>query len=212
MTRFLVILTLFMTLAAAVTVPAAYAVEPDEVLADPALEARAREISQELRCVVCQNQSIDDSHAGIARDLRILVRERLVAGDSDKAVLDYVVARYGDYVLLNPPFKPQTWALWIGPPVMAAAIVLLIVMSFRRWQTHQAEKEEIGSLSPTDRAELDALVERIARTAPPPPPRSALRAELEEPRTPPGSDRRDTATRDPDAMNARGQPDGSAPA
>ena len=182
MTRFVILLALAATL---LGLPA-QAVEPDEILGDPALEARARDISRELRCVVCQNQSIDDSHAGIARDLRILVRERLIAGDSDDAVRDYVVARYGDYVLLDPPFKPQTWLLWFGPPLMAGAIVFLIVLSFRSWQSHKQSRQEVEPLSPTDRAALDALVERVARDTPPPPPRSRLRAELEEPRTPPG--------------------------
>ncbi|MSP82172.1 MAG: cytochrome c-type biogenesis protein CcmH [Alphaproteobacteria bacterium] len=93
----------------------ALAVEPGEMLADPALEARARAISQDLRCLVCQNQSIDDSGADLAHDLRVLVRERLAAGDSDAEVLAYVVARYGDYVLLDPPFQASTWALWLGP-------------------------------------------------------------------------------------------------
>jgi cytochrome c-type biogenesis protein CcmH len=196
-------LVLFVLAAILICGPAR-AVEPDEILADPALETRAREISKELRCVVCQNQSIDDSHAGIARDLRLLVRERLVAGDSDDAVRDFVVARYGDYVLLDPPFKPQTWALWAGPPLMAGAIVFLIVLSFRSWQSHKAGQAEIEPLSPTDRAALDALVERIARDTPPPPPRSAFRAELDEPRTPPGHDTR------PDADTPADTPCGSA--
>ncbi|MBT7941838.1 MAG: cytochrome c-type biogenesis protein CcmH, partial [Alphaproteobacteria bacterium] len=93
----------------------AHAVNPDEILSDPVLETRAREISKGLRCLVCQNQSIDDSDAGLAQDLRILVRERLVAGDSDDAVIDFVVARYGDFVLLKPPFMLSTLALWLGP-------------------------------------------------------------------------------------------------
>ncbi len=97
---------------------ASHAVEPDEMLADPALEARAREISKDLRCVVCQNQDIDSSNAGVARDLRLLVRERLVAGDSDQQVLDYIRARYGDFVLLKPPFKPETYILWLTPFVL----------------------------------------------------------------------------------------------
>lgn len=180
----------------------AFAVEPDEIVADPALETRAREISKELRCVVCQNQSIDDSHAGIARDLRILVRERLVAGDSDEAVIEHIVARYGDYVLLKPPFKPRTWALWIGPPLMAGAIAFLIFMSFRSWQRQQSANEEIGTLSASDRAALDALVERIARDTPPPPPKSAFRAEFDDPRPLPG----EPDSTDPD------KPDGTAPA
>jgi cytochrome c-type biogenesis protein CcmH len=99
----------------------ALAVEPDEILDDPVLEGRARELSEDIRCLVCQNESIDSSNAELAKDLRILVRERLVAGDSDQEVLDYLVERYGDFVLLNPPFKPQTYLLWFGP----AAILLL---------------------------------------------------------------------------------------
>jgi len=99
---------------------AAHAVEPREVLADPALEARARDISRDIRCLVCQNQSIDDSNADLARDLRIIVRERLAAGDSDAAVRAYLVARYGDFVLLRPPVKPETWLLWFGPAALLA--------------------------------------------------------------------------------------------
>ena len=98
----------------------ALAVMPDEVLKDPALESRAREISKELRCLVCQNQSIDDSNAPLARDLRVLVRERLQAGDSDAGVLSYVIDRYGDYVLLRPPFKAATLLLWVGPFALLA--------------------------------------------------------------------------------------------
>lgn len=100
------------------SIGAALAVEPDEVLSDPVLEARARALSKELRCVVCQNQDIDSSNAGVARDLRLIVRERLVAGDTDEEVLDFVVARYGDYVLFRPPLKPLTYVLWYGPFVL----------------------------------------------------------------------------------------------
>ena len=96
----------------------AVAVAPDEILPDPQLEARARAISHELRCMVCQNQSIDDSNAEVAHDMRRAVRERLTAGDSDRQVMDYMVARYGDYVLLEPPFKPATWLLWLGGPLV----------------------------------------------------------------------------------------------
>jgi len=96
----------------------AAAVEPDEILDDPALEARAREISKDIRCVVCQNEPIDSSNAGVARDLRLLIRERLVAGDSDDEVRQYLVDRYGDYVLFKPPFKPSTYALWLAPFVL----------------------------------------------------------------------------------------------
>ena len=116
--RLAVVLAAVLMLAAA---PAAAVVQPDERLADPALEERARDISRELRCVVCQNQSIDDSDAGMARDLRLLVRERLLAGDSDAAVLDYVTARYGDFVRLRPPMAAHTVALWLAP------LALLIV-------------------------------------------------------------------------------------
>jgi cytochrome c-type biogenesis protein CcmH len=105
----------------------AWAVEPSERLADPVLEARARAISQELRCLVCQNESIDESNAPLAHDLRLLVRERLVAGDSNQQVLNYIVARYGVFVLLDPPFEPVTWLLWLGPPalVLGAGAALL---------------------------------------------------------------------------------------
>ncbi len=103
---------------ALMTATPALAVLPDEQLADPVLEARARELSKELRCVVCQNQSIDDSDADLARDLRLLVRERLQAGDSDQAVKDYLVARYGSFVLLRPPMTGGTMLLWFGPLVV----------------------------------------------------------------------------------------------
>jgi cytochrome c-type biogenesis protein CcmH len=124
-----VLLALFLLLAA---VPA-LAVDPDEVLADPALEARARAISAQLRCMVCQNQSIDDSNAELAKDLRVLVRERLSAGDSDEAVISYVVSRYGEFVLLKPRFEMKTLILW-GMPVMLLVIgtVTLIVAARRR--------------------------------------------------------------------------------
>jgi cytochrome c-type biogenesis protein CcmH len=101
--------------------PAAQAVQPDEMLSDPQLEARARALSRELRCMVCQNQSIDDSEAPLARDLRILVRERLRAGDSDPQVLNFLVARYGEFVLLRPPFEWHTAVLWLSPLVVLLA-------------------------------------------------------------------------------------------
>jgi cytochrome c-type biogenesis protein CcmH len=97
--------------------PPACAVQPDEIMADPAKEARARELSRELRCMVCQNQSIDDSEAPLARDLRLLVRERIAAGDSDGQVMDFLVARYGEFVLLKPRFNPHTMLLWLIPPL-----------------------------------------------------------------------------------------------
>lgn len=110
----------------------ALAVEPDEMLANPALEARAREISKELRCLVCQNESIDESDAQLAKDLRLLVRRRLVAGETNRQVLDYVVSRYGDFVLLRPPFKLATYALWFGPPVILGLGIIAVVVFYRR--------------------------------------------------------------------------------
>jgi cytochrome c-type biogenesis protein CcmH len=111
---------------------AAYAVEPSERLADPALEARARALSQELRCLVCQNQSIDESNADLAHDLRVLLRKRLLAGDTDRQVLDYVVARYGQFVLLDPPFEPATYLLWLTPPALALGTGVLLLIRARR--------------------------------------------------------------------------------
>ncbi|MEM7267902.1 MAG: cytochrome c-type biogenesis protein [Pseudomonadota bacterium] len=106
----------------------ALAVQPDEILDDPAQESRAREISKELRCLVCRNESIDDSHASLARDLRLLVRERIVAGDNDDEVIEYVVARYGEFVLLRPPFNAGNLAIWLAGPV------LLILGGFTAWR------------------------------------------------------------------------------
>ena len=108
------------------------AVEPSEILDNPVLEQRARAISKRLRCLVCQNQSIDESDAELARDLRIIVRERLVAGDGDAEVIGFVVARYGDWVLLKPPFKPITWVLWLGPLGIAGVAGLMYWGFYRR--------------------------------------------------------------------------------
>lgn len=108
------------------------AVEPDEVLQDPVLEARARHISEGLRCLVCQNQSIDDSAAPLAKDLRVLVRERLKAGDTDQQIEDFVVARYGEFVLLNPRFEPQTFLLWFATPAVLIIALLIVVFAYRR--------------------------------------------------------------------------------
>jgi cytochrome c-type biogenesis protein CcmH len=125
--RWLIALVLLLTLSAP-----ALAVRPDEVLADPALESRARDISTGLRCLVCQNQSIDDSEADLARDLRLIVRERLVAGDSDDQVRSFVVARYGEYVLLNPVLAPHTLLLWIAGPVVLLGGVTVVFLAARR--------------------------------------------------------------------------------
>ena len=108
------------------------AVDPGEILKDPKLEKRARAISKGLRCVVCQNQSIDDSDAQLARDLRILVRNRILVGDSDTAVLDYVVSRYGDFVLLKPPVKGVTLVLWFGPVLITLAGLIGLILFYRR--------------------------------------------------------------------------------
>ncbi|PYE88406.1 cytochrome c-type biogenesis protein [Phyllobacterium leguminum] len=144
---------LFLSLALIMATPAAHAVTPDEILPDPALEQRARAISAELRCMVCQNQSIDDSNAELAKDLRIIVRERLKAGDTDAQVLDFVVARYGEFVLLKPRLEAKTILLW-GFPLMA---LLLgggyLFLSMRRKSTAQALP-----LSDEERRKLTALM------------------------------------------------------
>ena len=139
------------------TMPVAWAVQPDEQLDDPVLEERAREISAELRCLVCQNQSIDDSNAPLARDLRIIVRERLKAGDTNQQVLDYITARYGDYVLLRPPFRATTWILWLGPFVLLALVLGLLgfIALRRRRQTTPAPPPP---LTPEERAKLDLMM------------------------------------------------------
>jgi cytochrome c-type biogenesis protein CcmH len=134
----------------------AFAVTPDEILKDPALEARARHISQGLRCMVCQNQSIDDSDAPLAHDLRVLVRQRLEDGDSDKQVLDFIVARYGDFVLLKPPFQPDTLLLWGLPPaVLLAGLAALLVMARRRRSINTAP----SALSEAEQRRLADLAE-----------------------------------------------------
>jgi cytochrome c-type biogenesis protein CcmH len=110
----------------------AWAIGPDEILSDPALEARARAISKELRCLVCQSESIDESEADLAKDLRRVVRERLLAGDSDKEVIDYIAARYGDFVRLTPPVKPSTLPLWLAPLIVLTTGGAIAVIAFRR--------------------------------------------------------------------------------
>ena len=134
----------------------AFAVEPSERLADPALEARARAISSQLRCLVCQNESIDDTAADLAHDIRMLVRQRLTAGDSDKQVVQAVVDRYGQFVLLNPPVEPATYVLWFGPPVVLAvglAGSIAWIVRRRRRQT-----DAVPALSPEERQRLDQLL------------------------------------------------------
>lgn len=141
-------------ISAAALVSSAAAIEPDEVLADPALEARARALSREIRCVVCQSESIDDSNAPLARDLRLIIRERINAGDSDRAVTDYLVERYGDYVLLKPRLQTNTVALWIAPlaaGLLGAAGALLFLRGARqRNRPAPLTPEEIAAIEKLD--------------------------------------------------------------
>ncbi len=143
--------------AAVWAIPQALAVEPSEMLADPVLESRAREISAGLRCLVCQNQSIDESDADLARDVRVLVRERLTRGDTDKQVVDYIVSRYGDFVLLKPPFKKSTYALWFGPWVFLG-IGLIAAVSFYLRRRSGKDELAVAPLSEEERKRLDALL------------------------------------------------------
>ena len=124
---------LLLVIAIVLSAAPAFAVDPDEVLADPALEARARAISAELRCMVCQNQSIDDSNAELAKDLRLLVRERLTDGDTNEQVMNYIVSRYGEFVLLKPRFETKTILLWGAPLLLAVAGGLSLIVFARKW-------------------------------------------------------------------------------
>ena len=135
-------LCLIIALLTFAAVPCAIAVEPDEVLSDAALEARARALSKELRCMVCQNQSIDDSEAPLARDLRILVRERLQTGDSDRQVIDFLVARYGEFVLLRPRLSWHTAVLWLGPAAMLLIGGCAVLVLARRYRANSAAAAE----------------------------------------------------------------------
>ncbi len=141
----------------------AYAVQPDEIMADPVKEARARALSQELRCMVCQNQSIDDSEAPLARDLRLLVRERIAAGDSDARVIDFLVARYGEFVLLKPRLERQTLLLWLLPPLALAGGGISLWLHSRR-RAKSAPGEATVTLTPDEETRLAAL---MANEAPP---------------------------------------------
>ena len=135
----------------------ARAVQPDEVLQDPLLEARARAISEGLRCLVCQNQSIDDSEAPLAKDLRLLVRERLKQGDSDQQVVDFIVARYGEFVLLKPKFTLHTVLLWLATPAVFAAALLLIWLTYRR---RQSAAQASPKLSVNEKRRLRRLLDQ----------------------------------------------------
>ena len=149
--------------------PEAHAVQPDEIMSDPAKEVRARDLSRELRCMVCQNQSIDDSDAPLARDLRLLVRERIAAGDSDGQVIDFLAARYGEFVLLKPRLKPQTLLLWLLPPLaLAGGGLALWIHQRRRSKSERAQDQALYRLSPDEEARLERLI-----AAEPPPDRSS---------------------------------------
>ena len=148
-----------MLLALAVFIPLAHAVTPGEVLQDPALETRARAISQLLRCVVCQNQSIDDSNAPLAHDLRVIVRERLVSGDTDKQAINFIVHRYGNFVLLDPPMQLDTLALWSGPALFFLIAAIGFGRCLRRRSTDQAT-ETPAALTTIEQEQIDELLSR----------------------------------------------------
>ncbi len=159
MRRMMVAFTLLMLLA----LPAAHAVQPDEIMADPAKEARARELSRELRCMVCQNQSIDDSDAPLARDLRLLVRERIGAGDSNSQVLDFLVARYGEFVLLKPRFELQTLVLWLLGPLLLIGGGVALWLQIRR-RAKNGVDVPAPPLTPDEQARLAALMSDEAKS------------------------------------------------
>ncbi len=134
---------------------AAWAVDPSEMLPDPKAEARAEAVGKGLRCLVCQSESIEESNADLARDLRVIVRERIAAGDSDSQVVDYVVSRYGDYVLLKPPFKLSTVALWLGP-----LVILLLGLVWATSMFKRADRSEPDALNDEETNRLKSLVEK----------------------------------------------------
>jgi len=141
------------------TVSPARAVLPDEIMSDPAKEARARDLSRELRCMVCQNQSIDDSEAPLARDLRLLVRERIAAGDTDAQVIDFLVSRYGEFVLLKPRLNSHTWVLWLLPPlVLAGGGAALWMSNRRRIRNGLADEKSTQGLTADEEARLKRLM------------------------------------------------------
>ena len=152
-------------LLAAFAAPAAQAVQPDEIMSDPVKEARARDLSRELRCMVCQNQSIDDSDAPLARDLRLLVRERLKAGDSDQQVMDFLTARYGDFVLLKPPLNRRTALLWALPLGVLIIGAIALVFALRRRGGSSPESAPQGiPLTAEEQARIEQLLQSDPRT------------------------------------------------
>lgn len=136
-----------------------YAVQPDEVLDDPVLEGRARELSKELRCLVCRNENIDESNADLARDLRLVLRERLVAGDSDQEALDFIVDRYGEYALLKPTATGGNWLLWAAGPLMLI-LALGIAVLYLRKRAEEPAAQTVEGLSPEEQARLQEILER----------------------------------------------------
>jgi cytochrome c-type biogenesis protein CcmH len=153
------ILACMFAIAVMAAAPAAYAVQPDEIMSDPAKELRARDLSRELRCMVCQNQSIDDSEAPLARDLRLLVRERIAAGDSDAQVLDFLVARYGEFVLLKPRLSPHTWLLWLVPPLaLVGGGLALWTYNRRRLRSAGSDDQPAFKLTAEEEARLEQLM------------------------------------------------------
>jgi cytochrome c-type biogenesis protein CcmH len=152
-------LSLVLVLFALAASSGALAVQPDEILPDATLETRARVLSKELRCMVCQNQSIDDSDAPLARDLRVLVRERLQAGDSDHQVIDFLVSRYGEFVLLKPRFSPHTALLWLGPAAILLIGALAVFLGFRRSRAGSAAAPaESPKLTAAEAARLSEIL------------------------------------------------------
>jgi cytochrome c-type biogenesis protein CcmH len=159
--RWLFLIVVMLTLVAS---PRAEAVQPDEILADAALEGRARALSKELRCMVCQNQSIDDSDAPLARDLRVLVRERLQAGDSDRQVIDFLVSRYGEFVLLKPRFSLHTALLWLGPlAVLLIGAFGIFVFARRHRPAGDPASGAPAALTPAEQARLSEILGRPDR-------------------------------------------------
>jgi cytochrome c-type biogenesis protein CcmH len=136
----------------------AWAVRPDEMLEDPVLEARAHKVGEELRCLVCRNQSIEDSEADLAHDLRVLVRQRIAAGDTDRQVVDYIHSRYGDFVLLRPPFQWDTALLWAGP------VLLVLIGAGMAWRFYRTQPAPAPPLSDDERRRLADLLDEKAET------------------------------------------------
>jgi cytochrome c-type biogenesis protein CcmH len=154
--RALLALTIIATMAASTSV---LAVQPDEIMSDAVKEARARDLSRELRCMVCQNQSIDDSEAPLARDLRLIVRERIAAGDSDAQVIDFLVARYGEFVLLKPRLNSHTWLLWfLTPLALGAGGIALWAHGRRRARSGGEQDDGLSSLTPDEEARINQLI------------------------------------------------------